>query len=280
MTLKRAASSILLLAGAYSRLTAEDVREIIGRGVALYERNSQLSRNYTFLERQEVRELDRSGHLKSRKIETWDITLLDGSPYRRLVARNDQPLAADEQRAEEEKLRVSNEERRKETADERAQRLARWQRRIDRQREPVRELLDAFDFILAGEQQLGGRWVYRIDATPRPGYQPKSQFASFFPKVKLSLWIDKQDYQAARIEMETLDTISFGGFLVRVAKGTHLAIEQTLVNNEVWLPKQVLLTAAARILLLKGFNRELAFTFSDYKKFQVDSRVVAVAETP
>src|SRR6516165_1860442 len=133
MMLARAASSILLLAGAYSRLTAQDAREIIGRGVALYERNAQLSRNYTFLERQEVRELDRSGHLKGRKIETWDITLLDGSPYRRLVARNDQPLTAEEQRAEEEKLRVSNEERRKETADERAQRLARWQRRIDRQ---------------------------------------------------------------------------------------------------------------------------------------------------
>ena len=203
MMFARAASSILLLAGAYPRLTAQDAREIIGRGVALYERNSQLSRNYTFLERQEVRELDRSGHLKGRKIETWDITLLDGSPYRRLVARNDQPLAAEEQRAEEEKLRVSNEERRKETADERAQRLARWQRRIDRQREPVRELLDAFDFTLAGEQQMGGRGVYRIDATPRPGYQPKSQFASFFPKVKLRFWVDKQDYQAARIEMET-----------------------------------------------------------------------------
>jgi len=278
MMFARAASSILLLAGAYPRLTAQDAREIIGRGVALYERNSQLSRNYTFLERQEVRELDRSGHLKGRKIETWDITLLDGSPYRRLVARNDQPLAAEEQRAEEEKLRVSNEERRKETADERAQRLARWQRRIDRQREPVRELLDAFDFTLAGEQQMGGRGVYRIDASPRPGYQPKSQFASFFPKVKLRFWVDKQDYQAARIEMETLDTISFGGFLVRVGKGTHLVIEQTRVNNEVWLPREVLLTAAARILLVKGFNRELAFTFSDYKKFQVDSHVVAVAE--
>jgi len=251
MMFARAASSILLLAGAYPRLTAQDAREIIGRGVALYERNSQLSRNYTFLERQEVRELDRSGHLKGRKIETWDITLLDGSPYRRLVARNDQPLTAEEQRAEEEKLRVSNEERRKETADERAQRLARWQRRID-----------------------------RLDASPRPGYQPKSQFASFFPKVKLRFWVDKQDYQAARIEMETLDTISFGGFLVRVGKGTHLVIEQTRVNNEVWLPREVLLTAAARILLVKGFNRELAFTFSDYKKFQVDSRVVAVAEKP
>jgi len=55
-------------------------------------------------------------------------------------------------------------------------------------------------------------------------------------------------------------------------------IEQTRVNNEVWLPREVLLTAAARILLVKGFNRELAFTFSDYKKFQVDSHVVAVAE--
>jgi hypothetical protein len=52
------------------------------------------------------------------------------------------------------------------------------------------------------------------------------------------------------------------------------------VSDGVWLPKQFSVTAAARILLLKGFNRELDFTFSDYKKFQVDSHVVAFSAKP
>ena len=278
--LLRAVTCVFLLGGVAELLIAEDARDIVRRAVEQNERNSQSARNYTYLQRQETRELDRSGQVKSRKIETWDITWLEGSPYRRLVGRNDKPLSPDEQKAEEEKLRSSNEERRKETSEERARRLADWQRRVDRQREPVKELPDAFDFTLSGEEQLASRPVYRIDALPKRGYQPKSQISNFFPKVKLRLWIDKQDSQGARIEMEVLDTISFGGFLVRLSKGTRLMIEQTRVNDEVWLPKEVSLAASARILLVKALNRELDLTFSGYKKFQVESKVVAVAEKP
>lgn len=167
-----------------------------------------------------------------------------------------------------------------ETPEQRAHRQAEWQRRLDRQREPVKELPDAFTFTLLGEEQLGGRPVYRIDGVPRPGFRPKAQFAAIFPKVNLRLWIDKADYQGARIEMEVIDAISFGGFLVRLTKGTRLLIEQARVNGEVWLPKQVSLTATARILLVKGLNRELDFTFSDYKKLPADSPVVAAAGRP
>ena len=267
--------SVVLLGCLASLLYAVDPREIVRRSVELDRRNAQLSSNYTFLQRQVVRELDRSGKVKSQKDETWDITPLEGSPYRRLVARNDHPLAPEEQQREEEKLRRSIEERRNETSVLRERRLAEWQRRQAKQREPVKEVPEAFDFTIAGEEVMAGRPVYVIDAKPRPGYQPKSTATAFFPKIKLRLWIDQGDYQGARIEMESLDTISFGGVLVRLEKGMRLVIEQNRVNDEVWLPKHLSLQASARLLLLKGLRRELDFTFSDYRKFQADSRVVA-----
>lgn len=258
----------------------DNAREIVRRAVARSERNSQAPLNYTYLQRDEMRELDSAGRVKKRTIETWDVTPLEGSPYRRLVARDDRPLSPEEQKTEDEKLRASNEQRRKETPQQRARRLADWQRRRDRQRQPVKELPDAFNFTLLGEEQIDGRPVYRIDALPKPGYKPKSQLANFFPKVRLRLWIDATDYEGAKVEMETLGPISFGGFLLRLSKGTRLTIEQTRVNDEVWLPKHVSLIAQARILLLKGFNRDLDFTFSGYKKFEVDSHVVAVTAKP
>jgi hypothetical protein len=89
------------------------------------------------------------------------------------------------------------------------------------------------------------------------------------------LWIDKNDYNWAKIDVETLDTISFGGFLLRLAKGTRLIVEQAHVNQEVWLLKGVTLRASARIALIKSVHEELILTFTDYKKFQVDSRVVS-----
>jgi hypothetical protein len=125
------------------------------------------------------------------------------------------------------------------------------------------------------EEQLNGRQVYRIDGTPKPGYKPKSTFAAFLPKVKLRLWIDTHDFQAARIEIEAIDAISFAGLLVKLEKGSRITVEQTRVNDEVWLPRSVSITAEARLLMVKSLNREMEYTFSEYKKFQADSRVAA-----
>ena len=256
-------------------LAAQDAREIVRRGVEIDRKNLEIARNYTYLERDETRELDGSGKVKSTKIQTWDVTLLEGSRYRRLVARNDRPLSSKEQQREEDKLRKSIEERRKESKEERDRRIADWERRRQRQREPLKELPDAFDFRLAGEEALASGEVYVIDATPKPGYKPTLPSAVYFPKVRARFWIDKTDYHWAKIDVETLDTISFGGFLLRVAKGTRLTIEQAHVNQEVWLLKSVTLRASARVALIKSVHQELIITFSDYKKFQVDSRVVS-----
>ena len=259
-------------------LAAQEPREIVRRSVEIDRKNLEIARNYTYLERQEVRELDGSGKVRNTEAQTSDVTLLEGSPYRRLVARNDQPLSLKEQNKEEDKLRKSVEERRKETEEERARRIADWERRRERQRDPLKELPDAFDFRMVGEEALASGEVYVIDATPKPGYKPKLPSAAYFPKVKARFWIDQKDYHWAKLDVETLDTISFGGFLLRVEKGTRLIIEQAHINDEVWLLKSVTLRASARVALIKSLHEELLITYSDYKKFQVDSRVVSTAQ--
>ncbi len=259
-------------------LFAQDAREIVRRSCELDRKNVEVARNYTFLQRQVDSDLDSSGQPKNQQIRTWDVTLQEGSPYRRLVARNDQPISPDEQKQEQDKLQKSIELRRKETPEQRDRRIADWHRRQQRQREPLKELPGAFDFRIVGEESLNGGEVYVIDATPKRGYKPKSSATSFFPKVKARMWIDKTDYQWAKVEMEILDTISFGGFLVRLAKGGYLVIEQTRINREVWLPKHVAMQASARLVLVKGFHKSLDIAYSDYKKFQADSRIVSTED--
>ncbi|HYW44332.1 MAG TPA: hypothetical protein VE959_15835 [Bryobacteraceae bacterium] len=256
-------------------LAAQDAREIVRRACDLDQKNLEISRNYTYLQRQEERDLDGSGNVKSREVRTWDVTRQEGSPYRRLVARNDQPLSPKEQQFEQEKLEKSIEQRRGESPAERQRRIAEWQRRQEKQREPARELPDAFDFRIVGEESLNGGDTWVIDATPKPGYKPKSAAAVFFPKVMARLWIEKSGYEWVKVDMETLDTIAFGGILVRIGKGGHLLLEQTRVNQEVWLPKRVRIDISGRLLLVKGIHRGIEMTFSDYKKFQAESRVVS-----
>jgi hypothetical protein len=259
-------------------LAAQDAREIVRRSVELDKRNSEIARNYTYVQRQQDREIDATGRVTKVESETHDVTLLEGSPYKRHIAHNDKPLTAREQAKEEEKLRRSIDERRKETPEQRARRIKDWEAKQLRQRESLREVLNAFDLKMAGEENISGVDTWMIDATPRPGYKPPNRAASFFPKVRGRFWIAKQDYQWVKVDVESLDTITFGGFLLRMAKGSRLQFEASRVNNEVWLPKRAVLKGSMRVALVKLMRGDVTFEFSDYKKFQTDSRVLPVGQ--
>jgi hypothetical protein len=255
-------------------LKAESAREIVQRSLDLGNENLKAAGNYAYRERNESRTLDGSGWAVKTESSTYDVTLVDLSPYRRMIERDDKPLPEKDERKEQEKLRKIAEQRRKETREQRQARLAEHERKREQQRSTIREVLDAFDFRLAAEDHLEGRNQYVIEATPHPGYKARSRIAAYFPKLKGRLWIDRQDYHWVRIEAEVIDTISIGGIIVRLAKGSHLEAEQTRVNNEVWLPKRLTAEASARVALLKKFHGSLEITYSDYKKFQTDSRIV------
>lgn len=269
---------LAFLATAASLYGAGDAREIVRRSFQLDESNEKIARNYTFLERTEQRETDGRGVVKSAKSKTYDVTLLEGSPYRRLIERDGRPLPPKEERKEQEQLQSSIRMRRGETEAQRVQRLADYEKSREHQKQTFREVLEAFDFQLLGEDRINSRKMYVIGATPRPGYQPRLRSTRFFPKVKGKIWIDQQDYQWVRAEAESIDTISVAGIILRVAKGARLTIEMERVNNEVWLPRRVLATASARIALVRKFNGQYEINYSNYRKFQADSHVVSVEE--
>src|SRR5947209_4251437 len=91
--------------------------------------NAEAALNYTFLQRQQEQDMDAAGKVKKTESETWDVTLLEGSPYRRLVARNDQALSPKEQAKEEEKLQRSIRERKAESPEARRKRIDDWRRK-------------------------------------------------------------------------------------------------------------------------------------------------------
>ena len=97
------------------------------------------------------------------------------------------------------------------------------------------------------------------------------------PKIKMTTWIDKADLNWVRVEAEVIDTISFGYFLFRLAKGAHLHMEQVRINNEVWLPRSVRIGGSARVALVKKLNLEQENTFKNFRKFQSDAQLAAVS---
>lgn len=171
---------LLPLALPLALLQAQDVREIVRRSIDADQHNTEIARTYTFVQRQQQREIDSNGKVKKTESDTVDVTLMEGSGYRRHIAHNDQPLPPKEQAKEEERLRRSIEERKKETAEHRAIRIQDWERRRAKEREPLKEIPDAFDLKLAGEEKVAGVDAWIIDATPHRdtgrGAVPRASF--------------------------------------------------------------------------------------------------------
>ena len=244
---------------------AQDALDIVRRAIETDHRNLEALRRYTYTQRQEQREIDSTGRVKKLESSTFEVLLLEGSPYRHLVARNDQPLPAKDQRIEDDKLRQTVTTRGRETKEQRDARIAEWYRKQERQLDPAKQIPEAFTFVLSGSETLNGADTWIIDASPRPGYKPRTQSTSFFPKVKFRLWVEKSAYQWIKLDMESLDTISFAGFLIRMSRGSHLTAENNRLSPDLCAPARWTLQGSVRIALIKLLRGQLTYSFTNYK---------------
>jgi hypothetical protein len=265
-----------------SAAAGDDPKEIVRRALRMDTRNRELERSYTYVRRDEERQLDGAGAVKHRESTTWEVVPLPGSQFRRLLQRNDQPLSPKDERAQEaarqkrEALRQKAAERRAyETPAERQKRLDTRERARKQREQEADEVAEGFDLRLIGEEQIDGAPAWVIEGSPKKGYRFKAgQMARVLSKMKGRIWIATSDYQPVRIDAETTGTISFGGIIARIYKGTRVHVEYTHVNGEVWLPKLESFSGAGRIMLVKGLHMDGESAYSNYKKFSADSRIV------
>jgi hypothetical protein len=240
--------------------------------------NDKRLRDYTYIERDEEHKLDGKGQLKSTEVKTYEVMELYSEQVQRLTEKDDKPLDSKEAAKEEEKIQKILDKRKNESEDARKKREQKEEKERAEGRQFVHEVADAYNFYLTGTESLGGRDAWVIDADPRPGYEPHMKDAKFLPKFRFRAWIDKTDAQWAKLDIECIDTVSVGLFLARIHKGSRIVIEQTRVNDEVWLPQHVAVKVDARLALLKEYNVEQEQTFRDYKKFRATTRILAVED--
>lgn len=236
--------------------------------------NDKKLADYTYVEHGIEQRLDGKGRVKSTESKSYEILEIAGEQVRRLIAKDGKPLSEKEAAKEDEKIQKIIDKHKNESEQDRRKQQEKEAKEVEENRQFEKEVADAYDFTLTGIEPYEGRDTYVINATPRPGFQPHVKDANLLPKFKFRAWIDKDELQWARIEIEAIDTVSFGLFLARIHKGTHIGIEQTRVNDEVWLPKHVAVKFDARIALFKELAANLDFVYSDYKKFRTDIKIL------
>jgi hypothetical protein len=236
---------------------ALDARQIVGLSLPATERSWQARDHYTYIERDEDRRLDSLGQVKSENVDVTRMILVNGTHFEQRMEHNGQLPSAKEQKKSDEDL----EKLKHETPAERTARLLKDQEN----RSFLRDLLEAFDFHLIGEEIVGGRPAYVLQATPHPGYRGHGRYSKVFSKVEGKLWIDQQDFGWIKVDGEVTQSFSMGLFVARVQRGSHIIMEQTCVGNAVWMPKRLEMRASARILFLKSLDIDRIMTYSDYR---------------
>jgi len=262
---------VLLVCGAVCAY-GQDAREIVRRSVGQDLRNESIAKNYTYKALNQIRELDSSGRVKATHSTLEEVLYVGGKDYFHLVEKDGKALPAGEAKKEDAKLDRAVKEASAMPEAERAKQEAERVARRVKDRERMRYLPDAFDFTLEGENSVNGREAWQIRARPRRDY--KGPYAFLYRNMEGTLWIDRQDYQWVKVEADVLNTISLGWFLARIEKGTRISFERSKVNGELWATTHVELRASARLAVLKKVNAEQEITFSDYRKFATDSRMV------
>jgi hypothetical protein len=227
------------------------------QSLAATERSWQARDHYTFTERDQDRRLDSLGQLKSENVEVTRMILVNGIHFEQLMERNGKlPSAAEQKKSDKDLERLKHE-----TPAEEAARLLKTQEN----RSFLQDLLEAFDFQLIGEEIVGGRPAYMLQAKPHPGYRPHGKYGKLFAKVEGKLWVDKQDFGWVKVDGHVTQPFSMGLFLARVLRGSHLTMEQTRFGDAIWMPTRIEVRASARILFVKSYDINRILTYSDYR---------------
>jgi len=258
-----------------------DPKEIVRRATEVDHHNFERAQKYTCTQREVIKHLDKHGNVKSTEIKTFDINFYFGEFYARLVQQDDKPLSEKEQKKEDEKLEKFLAKRRSESEEDRRKRAEKQRKEREEGRAFVRDVQNAYDFRLVGDERVSGEDVWVIEATPRKDFKPTQPHADMLKKIKGKMWIEKKDYNWVKVEAEAIDTISFGLFLFRINTGSRFSLETTHVNNEFWGLHRLVINGSARIALLKNEIAEQEDEFSNYKKFSSTVTILpGVREVP
>lgn len=261
--------------------SAPDPKEIVRRSVEMDHHNWERAQNYTCQQREVEKHLGKRDEVKSTEIKTWDVSFYYGQEYSRLIQKNDKALSIDDQKKEDEKLDKFLSKLRNQSEEEREKRAAKEKKEREEERAFLRDVVNAYDFKLVGDETVDGADSWVIEATPRKDFHPTQPHADILSKIKGRIWIEKKEYNWIKVEAESIDTISFGLFLFRIHKGSRFTFENVHLNDEVWLVRRIYINGGARLALFKNENVEQEDEFSNYKKFATSTRILpGVREVP
>ena len=260
---------LLALGGAAAPAGAQEwtAQEIVDRAVARADeqRAAQADIRYRATFEAITERLNGDGEVEETERETYEQYPLEGVVYEELVAREGEPLTADDARKERERQREFVEEVR-----------ARRARGDDPRPEDENRVELNDDFIsryassIVGEEVRDGYDCWIIQLVPRAGELPVNRrIDNALNKSTGRLWIAKEDFGLSQVEFEMNEPVRFWGGIAGELRNTAGRLQYTRTAEGVWLPATIDIRLDLRIVFWNR-RRHIVLEWDAYRPIPPD----------
>jgi len=238
---------------------------------------------YSFVQKQTEREISGKGEVKKETTKVYEVfPIPNREPVMKLISENGVELtgerAAKEQKRVEEEFAKAERDKEKDAlevqkrkAEREKKRTAKAQKDGDDDDVEISQFLKIHEFVSPRRERFRDRDAVVFDFRPRPGFKPGSRQEDLISKLVGVVWIDPVDKQVMRLEARLAEGFKMaGGLLVNLRPGAAFVMEQTRMNEGVWLPRLAQINLSVKVLLFGGGDFNQTFEWSDYKHFSGD----------
>ena len=184
---------------------------------------------------------------------TKDIIETADGAVARLVAINGQPLSAQANQAELDRLNtLANHP---EIQEHRHQREQKDAERVDRL---MRLLPDAFLYRFEAIQDCAAGPCYHLSFLPNPHWDPPDLEASILRGMAGEVWIDQAQERLTRLDAHFIKDVDFGwGIIGRLDKGGTIHLEQADIGGNDWEATAMKLNMRGKALMVKSLSVQI-----------------------
>jgi hypothetical protein len=191
---------------------------------------------------------------------TKDIIETAEGDVARLVALNGQPLSAQANQAELDRLNtLANHP---EVQEHRHQREQKDEERADRL---MRLLPDAFLYRLEGMADCAAGPCYHLSFSPNPHWDPPDLEASILRGMAGEVWIAETQERLTRLDAHFIKDVDFGwGIVGKLDQGGTIHFEQADIGGNDWEATAMKVNLKGKVLMVKSLSVQLAQEASNF----------------
>jgi hypothetical protein len=215
--------------------------------------------HYTYLKRAVSAELDANDRVSKSTERIYNVTLIGGLPFSRLVKIQGRDLSPQELEKENEREMSF---RRKVTHVDMNKKAARREALV------TKELIDRFEFTVTKREMVHDRPALAIKFSPKPNAPEKTIEERIYKEIAGTLWIDEEEFELVKLDAHLRSAIPLGWFgAIGSLNKFNAMLERIRLADGVWVNRQSSFQIVAR-KLLSAVRMKITEESSDFRREQ------------